>query len=110
MIIEAHIRVNLPKYPPLYICKEPSTNPTLFMQNKPNFLNTKMNINFCLTNDYEYKMPLRPTPKQTQSNPISPSILSLGGITAQNQTLKISPICGILTQLKINHKLKPTNK
>jgi hypothetical protein len=41
----------------------------VFMQNKPNFLNTKMNISSFMTNYYERKMPLRTPKKQTQSNP-----------------------------------------
>jgi len=36
MIIEAYILANLPKYPPLYICQEASTNQPLIMQNKAN--------------------------------------------------------------------------
>ncbi|MHC4396006.1 MAG: hypothetical protein ACYS1A_10170 [Planctomycetota bacterium] len=71
MATEAHILANLPKYPPLYICREPSTNPPIFMQNKPNFLNNQMNLNSDMTNNYEHKTPLRPPPKQTQTNPIS---------------------------------------
>jgi len=41
------------------------------MQNKPNFLIARMNINPVMTKHYEHKM-LCPDPaKQSQSNPIS---------------------------------------
>jgi hypothetical protein len=40
------------------------------MQNKPNFSNNKMDINFYLTNYYEQKTPLKLPAKQSQSNPI----------------------------------------
>jgi hypothetical protein len=40
-----------------------------FMQNKPNFLNSQMNISPVMKKYYEQKTPLRPPPKQTQSNP-----------------------------------------
>ena len=36
----------------LYICREPSTNPPLFMQNKPNLRNAQINTSSCLTKDY----------------------------------------------------------
>jgi hypothetical protein len=70
---EAHIFPNLPKYPLLYICQPPSTNQPLFMQNKPNYLDSRMNISSVMTNHYEQKPHLRPPPKQTQSNPIKPN-------------------------------------
>ncbi|MFH1884767.1 MAG: hypothetical protein ABIL62_18870, partial [Planctomycetota bacterium] len=35
------------------ICREPSTNQLLFMQNKPNFLDAKMNVNSLITMDYK---------------------------------------------------------
>ena len=54
------------------------THDELIMQNKPNFLNAQMNINFCLTKHYEQKPSLRQSenkpktnPIQTQSNPLS---------------------------------------
>ena len=44
---------------------------TLFMQNKPNLLDTQMNVGSVKTKDYENE-PCLPAPrKQTQSNPIS---------------------------------------
>ncbi len=36
----------------LYICREPSTNQLLFMQNKPNFQDTQMNVNIYYTKAY----------------------------------------------------------
>jgi len=48
------------------------------MQNKPNFLNSQMNITFCLTKLYgNFHLPghcknkAKTNPIQTQSNPIS---------------------------------------
>ena len=81
MTTEAHtfalgILANLLKYPPLYICREPSTNSPLIMQNKPNFSNNKIDINPFMTNYYEQKPPLRQSENKPNSNPISPSILS----------------------------------
>ncbi len=43
---------------------------TLFMQNKPNFWKSQMNISSVLTKDYENKPRLPAPGKQTQSNPI----------------------------------------
>jgi len=43
------------------------------MQNKPNLGDNSMNISFCLTKHYKQKTPLRPTSKQSQSNPIKPN-------------------------------------
>ena len=37
----------------LYICREPSTNQLLFMQNKPNFLDALMNVTSFYTVEYE---------------------------------------------------------
>ena len=36
----------------LYICRERSTNPPLFIQNKPNLPNARINVNKVLTKDY----------------------------------------------------------
>ena len=61
-----------------YICRESFTNSSLFMQNKPNLLNAKMNISSILTKDYENKPRLPAPGKQTQSNPIpTPTFLPL---------------------------------
>jgi len=57
---------------PLYNCRESSTNPPSFMQNKPKVKYAKMNINSFMTSKYE-KMDnwlFRQTkPKQTQFKP-----------------------------------------
>ncbi len=39
----------------LYTCKESSTNQLLFMQNKPNFQKSQMNVSIYNTTAYEYK-------------------------------------------------------
>jgi hypothetical protein len=44
-------------------------NYTLFMQNKPNFLEIQMNLNPDITKHYKQKPPLRPPPKQSQFKP-----------------------------------------
>ena len=58
----------------LYICRERSTNPPLFIQNKPNFKNDQINVNKVLERDYE-NIRLHRSPKRTQfkanTNPIS---------------------------------------
>jgi len=43
---------------------------TLFMQNKPNFLNAQMNLTSFITREYKNKPRLPAQEKQTQSNPI----------------------------------------
>jgi len=43
----------------------------LFMQNKPNFLNTQINVNSNLTSRYENRWLCTCPQKQTQSNPVS---------------------------------------
>ena len=59
----------------LYICRETSTNPHSFIQNKPNSQNTQMNVSKVLTKDYENAR-LRRSPKtnpiKPNTNPISP--------------------------------------
>jgi len=57
---------------PLYICREPSTNTGLFMQNKPNFHNTKMNLTIYYTKVYNNEATFRRPknkPNQTQNKP-----------------------------------------
>ncbi|MFH1881357.1 MAG: hypothetical protein ABIL62_01430 [Planctomycetota bacterium] len=61
----------------LYICREPSTNQLLFMQNKPNFRKAKMNVNSLITIDYEKisdwtlgENKPNSNPIQTQSKPV----------------------------------------
>ena len=53
----------------LYICREPSTNSPLFMQNKPNFLNARMNVTSVAIKSYSENDVLAPPknkPNQTQ--------------------------------------------
>ena len=77
MIIEnptlAHFRhfSSLFTFSPLYICREPSTNQLLFMQNKPNFLDAQMNISSILTTDYENKSNWTLGQNKPNSKPIS---------------------------------------
>jgi len=56
-----------------YICRGPSTNQLLFMQNKPNLPDVQMNLNFYPTRYYE-NLPIRRRvqnkPNQTQSKPV----------------------------------------
>ncbi len=56
---------------PLYICREPSTNQLLFMQNKPNFRKAKMNISNIITRNYKVFLPLAGQKNKPNSNPIS---------------------------------------
>ncbi len=67
----------------LYICRESSTNQLLFMQNKPNFQKSKMNVSILLQMDYENKRNWtlgENKPKQSQwianglKSPISPKL------------------------------------
>ncbi len=56
-----------------YICREPSTNQLLFMQNKPNFQDVQMNVSILLQMTYENISNWtigQNKPNQTQSNPI----------------------------------------
>ena len=46
------------------------------MQNKPNFLNAKIAITLIVTMTTNYKPPTTNYPKQTQTNPILPAVLS----------------------------------
>ena len=55
----------------LYICREPSTNQLLFMQNKLNFKDAKMNVNIYYTKAYENIIPLAGQKNKPNSNPIS---------------------------------------
>ncbi len=54
----------------LYICREPSTNQLLFMQNKPNFAKAKMNINIYHTKAYNNETAFRRGKNKPNSNPI----------------------------------------
>ena len=53
----------------LYICREPSTNQLLFMQNKPNFRKSQMNANPYNTTDYENKWQRRVRKNKPNTNP-----------------------------------------
>ena len=67
----------------LYICREPSTNHLLFMQNKPNFRKAKMNVNAFSQKDYENETTFRP--KKTNPNkPNSPPILKISVLNFDN--------------------------
>ncbi len=55
---------------PLYICRELSTNQLLFMQNKPNFRKSQMNVNIYNTTDYENKRNWTLGENKPNSNPI----------------------------------------
>ncbi len=57
----------------LYICREPSTNQLLFMQNKPNFQDTQMNVNIYITMNYEKFIPLAGQKNKPNSKPIKPN-------------------------------------
>jgi len=59
---------------PLYICREPSTNHLLFMQNKPNFRKAKMNVNSLITMNYKVFLPLAGQKNKPNSNPIKPNL------------------------------------
>ncbi len=57
----------------LYICREPSTNQLLFMQNKPNFRKSQMNANLYNTTDYENKRNWTLGENKPNTNPIKPN-------------------------------------
>ncbi len=57
----------------LYICREPSTNQLLFMQNKPNFRKSQMSANLYDTTDYENKSNWTLGENKPNSNPIKPN-------------------------------------
>ncbi len=58
---------------PLYICRESSTNHLLFMQNKPNFKDTQMNVSLDITKDYENLSDWTLGQNKPNSNPIKPN-------------------------------------
>ncbi len=58
---------------PLYICREPSTNQLLFMQNKPNLLDAQMNVNPYNTKEYNNETAFRRGKNKPNSNPIKPN-------------------------------------
>ncbi|MFH1881150.1 MAG: hypothetical protein ABIL62_00380, partial [Planctomycetota bacterium] len=58
----------------LYICREPSTNQLLFMQNKPNLLDAQMNVSSIVTKEYENKHNWTLSENKPNSNPIKPNL------------------------------------
>ena len=56
-----------------YICRESSTNQTLFIQNKPNSPNVQIYINIYNTMDYQNFIPLAGYKNKPNSNPIKPN-------------------------------------
>jgi len=56
-----------------YICRGSSTNQLLFMQNKPNFRKSQMNVNIYNTTDYENKSNWTLGQNKPNSNPIKPN-------------------------------------
>jgi len=56
-----------------YICRESSTNQLLFMQNKPNFRKSQMNVNIYNTTDYENIANWTIGQNKPNSNPIKPN-------------------------------------
>ncbi len=58
----------------LYICREPSTNQLLFMQNKPNFRKAKMNVIIYHIKDYQIIIPLAGQKNKPNSNPNKPNL------------------------------------
>ncbi len=66
---------------PLYICREPSTNQLLNMQNKPNFRKSQMNLKFCKQMDYENE----PPSGSKKTNPNKPNFkLATYSLTGQS--------------------------
>ncbi len=57
----------------LYICREPSTNQLLFMQNKPNYLRSQMKVILYNTTDYENNTNWIIGQNKPNSNPIKPN-------------------------------------
>jgi len=68
--------------PALYTCRERSTNQLLFMQNKPNFPNSQMNVNLYSTMDYENKWQRRVRKNKPNSNPIKSNFKPGDGFSA----------------------------
>ncbi len=56
----------------LYICREPSTNQLLFMQNKPNFQDAQMNVNIFSKMAYQNFIPLAGQKNKPNSKPNKP--------------------------------------
>jgi len=63
---QAQILINLPNAPKPPIPQGVAANGSPFMQNKPNFTRTKMNVTVYIEKNYGHKPRLRNPPKQTQ--------------------------------------------
>jgi len=59
---------------PLYICREPSTNQLLFMQNKPNFQDAQINVNSYMKSKYEKLDTWLSGKNKPNSNPNKPNL------------------------------------
>jgi len=59
---------------PLYICREPSTNQLLFMQNKPNVKDTQINVNSYMKSKYEKLDTWLSGKNKPNSNPNKPNL------------------------------------
>ncbi len=97
---------------PLYICREPSTNQLLFMQNKPNFRKPKMNLNTYYTKSYNNEPAFRRRKNKPNSNPIKPNFrkaqmnvnLTLTQDYRKNDCLAAQKTNPIQTQFKPNFR------
>ncbi len=58
----------------LYTCRDASTNHLLFMQNKPNFKKSQMNVKPYNTTDYENNWQRNVRKNKPNSNPIKPNL------------------------------------
>jgi len=74
----------------LYICREPSTNQLLFMQNKPNSLNVQIYINIYDTKDYKNFIPLAGYKNKPNSNPIKPNLVRRRRIPKSQNECKLT--------------------
>ena len=82
-----------------YICREPSTNQLLFMQNKPNFQKSQMNVNPYNTKNYENESKWtlgENKPNQTQSKLISNGARVCQLDEDQRKFITVSPYCSFL--------------
>ena len=59
---------------PLYICREPSTNQLLFMQNKPDVKDAQINVNSYMKSKYEKLDTWLSGKNKPNSNPIKPNL------------------------------------
>ena len=58
----------------LYICREPSTNQLIFMQNKPNVKDAQINVNSYMKSKYEKLDTWLSGKNKPNSNPIKPNL------------------------------------